>query len=82
MQLRPVTFRYRSHPADPDAKEFGLIAEEVHEVMPALVVRSANGEIETVKYHELPVLLLNELQKAVRRIEDLEREVRTLRDAR
>lgn len=82
MQLRPVTFRYKAHAADQDAKEFGLIAEEVHEVMPALVVRSADGEIETVKYHELPVLLLNELQKAVRRIEDLEREVRTLRDAR
>ena len=50
--------------------------------MPSLVVRSADGAIETVKYHELPTLLLNELQKAVRRIEDLERAVQRLRASR
>ena len=31
--------------------------------MPALVVRGADGQIETVKYHELATLLLNELIK-------------------
>ena len=40
-----------------------VISEEVNEVMPELVVRDAAGQIETVAYHELPALLLNELQK-------------------
>ena len=30
------------------------------------------GDPQTVKYHELPALLLNELQKALKRIEALE----------
>src|SRR5207302_114720 len=61
LSLRPVTFNYKSD--ESKSKQFGLIAEEVHAVLPALVVRGADGEIETVKYHELAVLLLNELIK-------------------
>ena len=81
MQLRPVTFRYRDH--GPDAPvQFGLVAEEVGEVMPELVARSRDGEIETVLYHELPAMLLNELQKALRRIDALEREITALKAAR
>jgi len=64
MKLRPVTFRYNQ--AFPDGSkplEYGLIAEEVAEVYPDMVVRSANGQIETVKYQELAPMLLNEVQK-------------------
>ena len=58
--LRPVTFRYKTQPA---GVHFGLIAEEVDQVMPELVVRGKDGQIETVAYHELPPMLLNEMQK-------------------
>ena len=62
LKLRPVTFTYKSDAAK--TKQFGLIAEEeVYDVLPALVVRGADGQIETVKYHELATLLLNELIK-------------------
>ena len=61
LKLRPVTFSYKSDAAK--TKQFGLIAEEVHDVFPALVVRGADGQIEAVKYHELASLLLNELIK-------------------
>jgi Chaperone of endosialidase len=63
MQLRPVTFRYKKAFAD-DSKpiQYGLIAEEVAEVYPDLVARSADGQIETVKYQVLDSMLLNELQ--------------------
>lgn len=61
MELRPVTFHYKSQPDGP--LQFGLIAEEVDKVMPELVVRDASGQIETVAYHELPAMLLNEMQK-------------------
>ena len=61
MQLRPVTFRYKKAFAD-DSKpiQYGLIAEEVAEVYPDLVARSADGQIETVKYQVLDSMLLNE----------------------
>ncbi|MFI5167829.1 MAG: tail fiber domain-containing protein [Thermoanaerobaculales bacterium] len=61
MELRPVTFHYRTQPDGP--LQYGLIAEEVEDVMPELVVRDATGQVESVAYHELPAMLLNELQK-------------------
>jgi hypothetical protein len=64
LQLRPVTFRY-TQPYANGAKpiQFGLVAEEVAEVFPELAVRDANGNVETVHYETLNVLLLNEVQK-------------------
>ena len=61
MELRPVTFHYKAQPDGP--LQYGLIAEEVEQVMPELVVRDATGRVETVAYHELPAMLLNELQE-------------------
>src|SRR5271157_4486226 len=37
MELRPVTFHYKAQPDGP--LQYGLIAEEVEQVMPELVVR-------------------------------------------
>jgi hypothetical protein len=64
MRLRPVTFRYKK-PFNDGSKpiQYGLIAEEVAEVYPDLVARTADGQIETVKYQVLDSMLLNELQK-------------------
>jgi hypothetical protein len=83
--LRPVTFRY-TQPYDDGSKpvQFGLIAEEVAEVMPELVVNGKDGKPETVSYHLLATLLLNEVQKDHRviqaqtaRTEALEQQVQT-----
>ena len=50
MWLRPVTFRYKQPFADGSTPiEYGLIAEEVAQIYPDLVARSADGQIETVK---------------------------------
>jgi hypothetical protein len=70
MKLRPVTFHYKSDQA-PSGRtlQYGLIAEEVAEVYPGLVARSADGQIETVLYQFLPPMLLNEYQKQQRTIE-------------
>lgn len=70
MKLRPVAFNYNVG-AD-RSLQTGLIAEEVHEVMPQLVVYDKTGAPQTVKYHDLPALLLNEIQKLNKRMEILE----------
>jgi len=64
LSLRPVTFRYKKAFVDDDKPiQYGLIAEEVAEIFPDLVVYNEDGEPETVKYHLLATLLLNEFQK-------------------
>ena len=70
MRLRPVTFHYKSD-KNPKGRslQYGLIAEEVENIAPGLVARSANGEIETVFYQHLAPMLLNEYQKQQRVIE-------------
>jgi hypothetical protein len=67
MRLRPVTFHYKTD-RNPSGRtlQYGLIAEEVAEVYPGLVVRSGDGQIETVMYQYLPSMLLNEYQKQQR----------------
>lgn len=68
--LRPVTFNYVKDSSH--KKNIGLIAEEVAQVMPSLVVYDKEEQPETVMYHDLPILLLNEIQKLNKRIEWLE----------
>jgi hypothetical protein len=89
-RLRPVSFHYKPDFANGSTDvQYGLIAEEVAEVMPELVVRDADGRPLTVKYHILPALLLAEVQRLEREraaqadaIEALRKEVRALRDER
>ena len=61
MQLRPVTFTYKSDASQ--RRKFGLIAEEVAQVFPYLVATGTDGQPESVKYHEIAAILLNEVQK-------------------
>jgi hypothetical protein len=77
-KLRPVTFRYKK-PHDDGRKpiQYGLIAEEVAEVLPDLAVFNHDGSPETVKYHLLPSLLLNEVQGQQRTIERQEQTIRS-----
>lgn len=74
MRLRPVTFVYKEDNSMTD--QFGLIAEEVETVLPQLCIYDSKGEPSTVRYHDLPVLLLNELQKLVNRVEQLEQKLK------
>ena len=72
MRLRPVTFRYKKEFDKEDSRlQYGLIAEEVAEVYPELIVNDEAGEARTVVYQKLNVMLLNELQKQHQRIQDL-----------
>lgn len=67
LALRPVQFTYKVPFADgTQPVQYGLIAEEVEQVMPELVAYNDAGEVETVTYHVLPALLLNEVQRLER----------------
>ena len=64
LRLRPVTFRYKKPYADGSKPiQYGLVAEEVADVYPDLVVRGKDGQAETVQYYKLDAMLLNEVQK-------------------
>jgi hypothetical protein len=68
--LRPATFNYIKD--ENKSLQYGLIAEEVHEEVPYLCVYNDENQPETIKYHELPIFLLHEIQKLNKRIERLE----------
>jgi len=67
--LKPVTFEYKSDKTD--TPQFGLIAEEVAEVNPDLVVRDEKGEIYSVRYDAVNAMLLNEFLKEHRKVQEL-----------
>lgn len=81
-RLRPVTYRYRQSYADGSKPvDYGLIAEEVSEVYPDLVVKGADGQIQTVQYQKLTPMLLNELQKQHRLVEKMEKTLEQQQEA-
>ena len=72
LALKPVTFRYKEE-LDPDhIPQFGLIAEEVEQVNPDLVVRDEDDKVNTVRYEAVNAMLLNEFLKEHRRVQELE----------
>jgi uncharacterized coiled-coil protein SlyX len=70
LALKPVTFHYKSD--NTDTPQFGLIAEEVAQVNPALVVHDEKGEIYTVRYEAINAMLLNEFLNEHRKNEEQE----------
>ena len=70
LALKPVTFHYKSD--DTNTPQYGLIAEEVAEVSPDLVVSDDKGEIYTVRYDAVNAMLLNEFLKEHRRVQKQE----------
>jgi hypothetical protein len=69
-RLKPVTFKFNS-----DWKgttQYGLIAEEVAEVDPRLVVHDKNGQITSVHYEQINSMLLNEFLKEHKKVEELQ----------
>ena len=49
--------------------QFGLIAEDVAEVNPELVVRDKEGKVNTVRYEQINAMLLNEFLKEHKKVE-------------
>jgi len=77
LALKPVTFHYKND--NTGTPQFGLIAEEVADVNPDLVVRDKNGEIYTVRYDQVNAMLLNEFLKEHRKVEKQQATIAELR---
>jgi hypothetical protein len=67
--LRPVTFHYRTDAGN--TPQFGLIAEEVAKINPALVLPDKEGKPYTVRYDAVNAMLLNEFLKEHRTVNEL-----------
>ena len=69
LAFKPVTFHYKSD--NTSTPQFGLVAEEVADINPDLVVRDEKGEIYTVRYDAVNAMLLNEFLKEHKKVQEL-----------
>jgi hypothetical protein len=67
--LKPVVFRYQEEIDSSGSSQFGLVAEDVENVSPDLVVCDKEGKPYTVRYEQVNAMLLNEFLKDHRRAE-------------
>jgi len=75
-RLRPVHYRWINS-GEPD---IGFVAEEVAELMPELVTRNEDGEVEGVKYDRLTAILVKAMQQQRRENDQLRAEFALLTD--
>jgi len=79
MRLKPVTYQYKEEYCHlgkelKSGTQIGLIAEEVAETYPELAIlvnEEANKVVRNVDYEKLSIVLLSEVQKLRREVDDL-----------
>ena len=77
LALKPVSFRYNNDSAN--TPWFGLIAEEVAEVNPDLIVRDKEGKPFSVRYDAVNAMLLNEFLKEHKKVEEQQASIADLK---
>lgn len=78
LALKPVTFHYKKEIDPAGMQQFGLVAEDVEKVNPALVVRDKEGKPYGVRYEQVNAMLLNEFLKEHRKVEQQQAAIRRL----
>ena len=78
-KLKPVTFRYNKDIEPTQTLAFGLIAEDVDEVNPDLVVHTPEGQAQNVHYDQINAMLLNEFLKEHKKVEEQQASISQLR---
>jgi uncharacterized coiled-coil protein SlyX len=66
--LKPVTFHYKGD--ETNTPQWGLIAEEVAKVNPALILKDEEGKPQSVRYEQINAMLLNEFLKEHKKVEE------------
>jgi len=77
LALKPVTFHYKSDTTN--TPRFGLIAEDVAELSPALVISDKEGKPLSVRYEDVNVMLLNEFLKEHKKVEEQQASIADLK---
>jgi hypothetical protein len=67
LQMRGVTYDKK----DNGVRETGVIAEEVYEVLPELVLKNEEGEIDSVSYGRITAVLIEAIKDLKKEIEEL-----------
>ena len=76
--LRPVTFRYKKEIDSTGTSQFGLVAEDVENVNPDLILRDKEGKVYSVRYDQVNAMLLNEFLKEHKAFVEEQRTVQVL----
>ncbi len=71
LALKPVTFRYKKELDPQGIQQWGLVAEDVQKVNPALVALDKEGRPYSVRYDQVNAMLLNEFLKEHCTVNDL-----------
>ena len=79
LALHPVTFRYKKDFDPTGTAQFGLVAENVAEVDPGLVVRDKEGKPYSVRYEQVNAMLLNEFLKERKKVESQQEKIAELK---
>ena len=79
LALEPVIFRYKAELDPAGVPQFGLIAEQVEKVDPALVAHDSEGRVYSVRYEAVNAMLLNEFLKEHRKVEEEQVAIRELK---
>jgi hypothetical protein len=77
LTLKPVSFAYKAH--KDNTPQFGLLAEDVAEVNPDLVIYDTDGKPFAVRYDAVNAMLLNEFLKEHRKVQEQEATIAELR---
>ena len=81
LDLRPVTFQYKPDIDPQGVPQFGLVAEQVEQVDPNLVVHDKEHGIYTVRYDAVNAMLLNEFLKEHKTVEAQNTEIQDLKQS-
>ena len=74
MNVKPCTFNFKQ--GDDKTTKIGVIAEDLDEYMPELVVKNNEGQCEAVRYVDFIVPLISEVQRLNKEIDRLENLIR------
>jgi hypothetical protein len=74
--LRPVMFDWNNKDIKND---IGMIAEEVNEILPTIVYKNSNGEIDGLEYGKLVAVLTTAVKELSAEVQELKRQINELK---
>jgi trimeric autotransporter adhesin len=77
--LKPVTYRCKGDVDPAHVQEYGLIAEDVAEVNPDLVVYDSDGKPATFRFLSIQGMMLNEFLKEHKKVEEQQASIADLK---